>query len=425
MEDYFANSKYKIKDVEFSDNSDESDGMLFTKYSNPTDASNDVNAESAAVKFFETLPKQKFKNGQKLFNRRNIESDLGDGSFSTSYVLSLVQTNIQDLTSETENVITYEDESPAPKNQKIGLKVYNTVALASQRKLDYETMEWTNNLAKLVSEVDLWSQFSGKNDHLCQLYAVYEEIAGEKVYLEMELGDIGLIAKFQEHERIYKYNPDFLTTCGQTFNAGSESENLIQGLKHIFSNLIDGLEYLHSQKIAHRDLKVQNFILCSNNPNTAENTENQQNEAEYSQETANKDFPIVAKWIDFNSAKLMDGEDNKCYDTEGTLNFCAPEEIYGVNDGYDVFGADIWSLGCVFYSLLFGKLAFDIPGADRFNVEMELNMKIQKEEPDYTNMLGSGPQWDLALNLVQSMLNKSVDERANLADLKNHEFFKN
>jgi serine/threonine protein kinase len=41
-----------------------------------------------------------------------------------------------------------------------------------------------------------------------------------------------------------------------------------------------------------------------------------------------------------------------------------------------VFGADIWSLGCVFYSLLFGKLAFDIPGADRFNVEMELNMKI-------------------------------------------------
>jgi hypothetical protein len=90
MEDYFANSKYKIKDVEFSDNSDESDGMLFTKYSNPTDASNDVNAESAAVKFFETLPKQKLKNGQKLFNRRNIESDLGDGSFSTSYVLSLV-----------------------------------------------------------------------------------------------------------------------------------------------------------------------------------------------------------------------------------------------------------------------------------------------------------------------------------------------
>jgi serine/threonine protein kinase len=67
---------------------------------------------------------------------------------------------------------------------------------------------------------------------------------------------------------------------------------------------------------------------------------------------------------------------NNCFDTEGTLNFCAPEEIFGVSDGFDVFKADLWGLGCLLYDLLFDKLAFDIPGQERFNTEMELNMKI-------------------------------------------------
>lgn len=132
---------------------------------------------------------------------------------------------------------------------------------------------------------------------------------------------------------------------------------------------------------------------------------------------------MVAKWIDFNSAKILPEGSANCFETEGTLNFCAPEEIYGVNDGFDPYKADIWSLGCVLYSLLFKKLAFDIPGADQFNMEMELTMKIQNSEPSYeSECLGSGPFWASAIDLVKAMLVKKPEDRLALASIKKHKF---
>lgn len=113
-----------------------------------------------------------------------------------------------------------------------------------------------------------------------------------------------------------------------------------------------------------------------------------------------------------------------CYDTEGTLNFCAPEEIFGVNDGYDVFKADIWGLGCVLYDLFFDKLAFDIPGPDRFNTEMELNMKIQKTEPDFTGGPSGSILWQQAVDLMKKLLQKDPHSRPTLPEIKIHPFVK-
>jgi hypothetical protein len=79
-------------------------------------------------------------------------------------------------------------------------------------------MEWTNNLAKLVSEVDLWTMFSGKSPFLCELYSVYEQIGEEKIYLEMELGDMGLLADFDEKDRKYKLNPKFTAACNSFYS---------------------------------------------------------------------------------------------------------------------------------------------------------------------------------------------------------------
>lgn len=54
MDDYFANSKYKIKDADFSDEdmSDESDGMLF-----PHNTELESDEDNPFVKFFDSLPK--------------------------------------------------------------------------------------------------------------------------------------------------------------------------------------------------------------------------------------------------------------------------------------------------------------------------------------------------------------------------------
>jgi hypothetical protein len=110
MDDYFANSKYKIQDVDFSDGgmSDESDGTLFSKQQIGE-------SESSMVKFFDSLPKQKLSSGIKTFNKRQILEDLGMGSFSKSFILGLVESDM-DLSEDTKDTKTFEDESTAPKD---------------------------------------------------------------------------------------------------------------------------------------------------------------------------------------------------------------------------------------------------------------------------------------------------------------------
>ena len=211
MEDYFKNSKYKIQELEEGDASPEIDTeqSMFEHSDIP----------ESQVRFFNSHPKQILEDGSKIFNHRRFERDLGIGSFSQTYCLSeVISEKDLSISEETRGVQTYQDQSPAPQRRKIALRVYNTVTLINQRRIDYETMEWTNNLQRLVSEVHLWLQFAGKSPHLCELYAIYEATESEKVYLEIELGDVGLAQKFDEDERTYKKNPIFVHACSSYFS---------------------------------------------------------------------------------------------------------------------------------------------------------------------------------------------------------------
>jgi hypothetical protein len=124
MEDYFKNSKYKISefDQEQDDALDEEQSTLFQ---------HEVEVVSP-VKFFDLHPKQILEDGSKIFNHRVYVGDLGTGSFSQTYCLSEVRSE-EDLriTEETKSVQTFENESSAPKDKRVALRVYNTVVLAN------------------------------------------------------------------------------------------------------------------------------------------------------------------------------------------------------------------------------------------------------------------------------------------------------
>ncbi|OMJ73441.1 hypothetical protein SteCoe_27858 [Stentor coeruleus] len=93
------------------------------------------------------------------------------------------------------------------------------------------------------------------------------------------------------------------------------------------SQLISGLKYLHSKKIIHRDLRLNNLFLTEK------------------LELKVGDFAYATK-VEF------DGERKKSIC--GTPNFMAPEVI----DGSHSYEADIWSLGIVLYTILLGKPPF-------------------------------------------------------------------
>ena len=96
--------------------------------------------------------------------------------------------------------------------------------------------------------------------------------------------------------------------------------------------ILSGLAYLHEIGIVHRDIKLDNIMMSS----------------EESEEAA------IPKIIDFGLATIMThGEKNT--EAYGTVAYCSPEII--AKKAYQ-HGTDMWSLGVVFYVLISGYFPF-------------------------------------------------------------------
>eukprot|EP00826_Nyctotherus_ovalis_P007961 TRINITY_DN1205_c0_g1_i1.p1 TRINITY_DN1205_c0_g1~~TRINITY_DN1205_c0_g1_i1.p1 ORF type:complete len:290 (-),score=38.61 TRINITY_DN1205_c0_g1_i1:560-1429(-) len=95
---------------------------------------------------------------------------------------------------------------------------------------------------------------------------------------------------------------------------------------------LEGLKYLHSHKIIHRDLKLGNLFLTER---------------------------MEEKIGDFGLATRLEFEGDKRRTICGTPNYIAPE-VLDSKQGHS-YEADIWSLGVVLYILLVGKPPFEMP----------------------------------------------------------------
>jgi len=92
------------------------------------------------------------------------------------------------------------------------------------------------------------------------------------------------------------------------------------------------VNYIHSHKIIHRDIKLENFL--------------------YESESSGH-----MKLIDFGFSKILSAQDHRMKLACGTLAYVAPEVL---TQSYD-YQADLWSLGVVVFILLFGYMPFSGP----------------------------------------------------------------
>lgn len=94
--------------------------------------------------------------------------------------------------------------------------------------------------------------------------------------------------------------------------------------------LLDALRYLHARRIIHRDLKLGNLFLA-------------------------KDMDI--RMGDFGLATRLEHAAERKRTICGTPNYIAPEILEG-KDGHS-YEVDMWSLGCIIYTLLVGNPPFE------------------------------------------------------------------
>ena len=121
-------------------------------------------------------------------------------------------------------------------------------------------------------------------------------------------------------------------------------------IQYIMRQVVNGLNFLHSNKIIHRDLKLQNILIVFN----SENDKNSLNM-----------MRAIAKISDLGFAKILEAsKSSKTFTVLGTPGYMEPqiqkrheENIAKTISGYDE-KADIWSLGVLCYEMLLGYNPF-------------------------------------------------------------------
>ena len=158
--------------------------------------------------------------------------------------------------------------------------------------------------------------------------------------------------------------------------------------KFYILELVLALEFLHKRNMIYRDLKPENILL---------------------------DEKGHVKLTDFGLSKILDEDNKKTYTICGTPQYLAPEVLLKM--GYDK-AVDWWSLGCVMYEMLSGRLPFCIKRG------MKLTQKIYEKGVEYPKSLTNE-----AIDLIQKLLvvdpQKRLGQGPNGSDeIKKHPFFK-
>jgi len=132
-----------------------------------------------------------------------------------------------------------------------------------------------------------------------------------------------------------------MATGGELFDRLIDSGNLTErAVAPYFKGMVEGLLHCHALGVVHRDIKLENVILCAEDPH-------------------------AVKLVDFGLAvclppKAAGGggfEEAVFHDKVGSKSYRAPE-ILG-SDGYRAMGVDVCALGITVFSLVSGFFPLD------------------------------------------------------------------
>ena len=169
--------------------------------------------------------------------------------------------------------------------------------------------------------------------------------------------------------------------------------------KFLFRQIILGIKHIHSQKIVHRDIKLENILIDLNNN---------------------------IKICDFGIGRILSSKKQILHDKCGTPMYMAPEILLASkNKGYEGFPVDIWSSGISLYIMLSGTLPFNLKNNESSSMDEENNNNIELQY----NIINKEPKKiekisEEAKDLLKGLLNKNPNKRLTIEQILNHPWLK-
>ena len=254
--------------------------------------------------------------------------------------------------SKIKRILQHDKYKITPVN--VGRGLTSVVAIAIDRKgkkyaakqIKKYSKEYKDDWVKKEAEISLLMN----HPNIIKTYEIYEDESS--VNFIMELCEKGDLVQYLNSKQ-------------------GKLDNLV--IINIFIQVLDSINYMHNiLNICHRDIKLENFLMASND----------------------EKCPKV-KLIDFGFAtRFIKGQ--KMTDQLGTLEYMSPELLS--NNGYNE-KTDIWSCGVLLYVLTNGKLPF------KKNANVSINDQIIKSNINF-NIIKEPNIRELCQKLMERNPNK-------------------
>ncbi len=157
----------------------------------------------------------------------------------------------------------------------------------------------------------------------------------------------------------------------------------------IMSQLIDVVQYCHSEGVIHLDIKLDNII--------------------YSPTTER------IKLIDFGLCDFYKNGSDQVNRRCGSVEYCAAEVLMNVFNGYSGQKADVWSIGTVLFTLVTARFPFD---------PTKRQVALARGEPHPELCFPADVELSILLmDLICQMLTVDPADRIPLSDIRDHAWF--